>query len=339
MKRIIQIGFILLFTFSLVKYNKSKEEAKDTFQRNEGTVFGTIYHIIYESEEDLHINIKAELKKFDNSLSMFNKQSILSRVNQNDSTVMLDEWTEYVITKGIEISENTGGAFDMTVAPLVNAWGFGFKKSDSVTPELIDSLRSFIGYKNFTIEYHKVNKADERTQLDASAIAKGYACDIIAQFLASKGIENYMVEIGGEVTAKGKNTNDVCWRIGINKPIEDNSTNTGEIEEVVQLCDAGMATSGNYRNFYYKDGKKVAHTIDPRTGYPVEHSLLSATVIASNCLEADAYATAFMVLGLEESLKLAQANTNIAAFFIYDSGDGKTATATTDNFESYLVKE
>ncbi len=339
MKRIIQLGFILLFTFSLIKYNKSKETAKEAYQSNEGTIFGTIYHIIYESDKDLHLDIKDELKKFDHSLSMFNKESTLSKVNQNDSSVLLDEWTEYVLRKGIEVSENTGGAFDLTVAPLVNAWGFGFKKSDSMTPELVDSLMSFIGYTSIAIKDKKVVKSDERTMLDASAIAKGYACDVIAELLASKGVENYMVEIGGEVTAKGKNNRDLCWRIGINKPIEDNSTNTGEIEEIVQLCDGGMATSGNYRNFYYKDGKKVAHTIDPRNGYPVEHSLLSATVIANNCMEADAYATAFMVLGLEESLKLAEANPNLAALFIHDSGDGKTAIATTDNFESYLVKE
>ena len=339
MKRLALLGITLIFIFALIKHNKDQEATKESYLRNEGTVFGTIYHIIYESEEDFHLDIKAELKKFDNSLSMFNKQSTLSRVNQNDSTVLLDEWTEYVLTKGLDISKNTDGAFDMTVAPLVNAWGFGFKKSDSVTPEIIDSLRSFIGYTTIAIESNKVRKADDRTMLDASAIAKGYACDVIAELLTSKGVENYMVEIGGEVAAKGVNHKDLCWRIGINKPIEDNSTNTGEIEEIVQLCDGGMATSGNYRNFYYKDGKKVAHTIDPRTGYPVEHSLLSATVIADNCMEADAYATAFMVLGLERSLKIAQNNPSLAALFIYDSGDGKTAIATTDNFSNYLIEE
>ncbi len=331
------IGFILLFAFIL--FIRNNQSNKAPYQHNEGAVFGTLYHISYQYDENLESGIKAELKRFDESLSMFNKQSVISRVNQNDSTVVLDPWFTHVFKQGQRVADITQGAFDMTVAPLVNAWGFGFKKSESVTPEQIDSIRHFVGHTKLSLVNDKILKEDPRTMLDASAIAKGYACDVIGQYLQTKGIDNYMVEIGGEVMAKGKNSRGACWRIGINKPIEDLSANPGEIQEVIELCNAGMATSGNYRNFYYKDGKKYAHTIDPRTGYPVQHSLLSATVIAPSCMEADAFATSFMVLGLEQSMTIAASQPQIAAFFIYEDQDGKNAVLTTDNFKSYLLKE
>lgn len=330
---------IFLIAFLAIYFFKDKPAVTPgVFQRNEGTIFGTLYHITYESNKDLHQDIKDELLRFDGSLSTFNKQSVISRINQNDSTVEADEWFTRVFQKGKEVSNATNGSFDMTVAPLVNAWGFGFKKSDSVTPEMIDSIRQFVGYDKVQLVDKKVVKTDSRLMLDASAIAKGYACDVIGELLESKGVKNFMVEIGGEVTAKGKNKSGNCWRIGINKPIEDASASTGEIQEIVNICNGGMATSGNYRNFYYKDGKRYAHTIDPRTGYPVQHSLLSATVIGPNCMTSDAFATAFMVMGLEKSLEIANNNPEIEAYFIYDVEGETNAVAMSDGFKQYLKK-
>ncbi|MGL4292638.1 MAG: FAD:protein FMN transferase [Bacteroidales bacterium] len=331
-------SIVFLFVFLAFYFMHNNQGESGVYQRNEGTVFGTIYHISYEYRADLHEEIKTELQQFDNSLSTFNKQSVISRINSNDSTVEADEWFIRVFNKGHQISDATNGSFDMTVAPLVNAWGFGFKKSDSVTPAMIDSIRRFVGFDKVKLEGKKVIKSDMRVMLDASAIAKGYACDVIGELLASKGIRNFMVEIGGEVTANGKNASGKCWRIGINKPIEDQSGDPGEIQDIISICNGGMATSGNYRNFYYKEGKRYAHTIDPRTGYPVQHSLLSATVIGPDCMTADAFATAFMVMGLEKSMEIADQNPEIEAYFIYADESGENEVRVSKGFERYLTK-
>lgn len=328
--------FLLIFLQMLV-YRKCSENSTNTvYQQNEGSVFGTIYHISYQHSADIHDEIREELRKFDHSLSIFNKESVISKVNQNDSSVILDDWFIRVFTKGQEISKITEGAFDMTVAPLTNAWGFGFKKSENVTEQTIDSILQFVGYQKIRLENGKIIKEDPRIMLDASAIAKGYACDVIAELLANKGIENYMVEIGGELNCRGKSAKGLCWRVGINRPIEDQSANRGEIEQVVSICEGGMATSGNYRNFYYKDGKKYAHTINPISGMPIEHSLLSASVIGDNCLTADAYATAFMVLGLERSMEIANKHPELSTYFICAEDSISYKIVMNEGFKQYL---
>lgn len=333
---IASVIFVILFIGVYLIRQGSGNTEPSVYQFNEGTVFGTVYHITYEYKADIHQEIRDELQRFDNSMSTFNKNSTISRINRNDSTVVADEWFTHVFNKAAEVTGATEGAFDITVAPLVNAWGFGFKKSDSVTPGMIDSIRNFVGFEKVKLIEGKVVKSDSRLMLDASAIAKGYACDVIGDFLRKKQITNFMVEIGGEVTAQGKNQKGNCWRIGINKPIEDRTGHPGAIQDVIELCNAGMATSGNYRNFYYKDGKRFAHTIDPRTGYPVEHSLLSASVIAPDCMTADAFATAFMVLGLEKSMEIAEKNPEIEGYFIYDNGSDKNGIRMTQGFQKYM---
>ena len=209
------------------------------------------------------------------------------------------------------------GNFDITVAPLVNLWGFGFKNSDKVTDKAVDSIRSFVGYQKIYLDAEgQLSKADPRIQLDASSIAKGYMCDIVGDWLKGKGIENYMVEIGGEVTLLGSNPTGVEWGVGINVPQEDALQRVNGILNTLRLTSGGVATSGNYRNFYYRDGKRYAHTIDPRTGYPVQQDILSSTVIAPDCLTADAYATAFMVMGLEKAMDVLAKNSSLKAYFI-----------------------
>ena len=240
----------------------------------------------------------------------------------------------------MEISKETNGAFDITVAPLANAWGFGFKKGAFPDSAMIDSLLEITGYTKVALsEEGKVVKQDERMMLSCSAVAKGYAVDVIAQFLAKKGITNFMVDIGGEIVARGENPKKELWRIGINKPVDDSLSINQELQTVLNVTDVGIATSGNYRNFYYRDGKKYAHTIDPRTGYPVQHNILSATVVAKDCMSADAYATAFMVMGLEEAERFANAHPDIDACFIYTDGNGELQTYYTKGMERFITKK
>ena len=306
--------WILIFT-ACTKQKQYFEES--------GSVFHTIYHIKYEGSELLTEKIDAELQKFNLSLNPFNPNSIISKVNQNEP-VEADDWFIEVFNKAKEVSDHSEGVFDITCAPLVNLWGFGFSKMDSVTPQMIDSIKQFVGYQKVRLDGRKVIKDDPRILLNCSAIAKGYASDVIARLLEREGVENYMVEIGGEVTMKGVNQNGKCWRIGINKPEDDSTGIKNDVGEVVELCKkGGVATSGNYRNYYIKDGKKYAHTIDPRTGYPSDQSILSATIVADDCITADAYATAFMAMGLEKAREAAKNISGIEYYVIYTDENGK----------------
>jgi thiamine biosynthesis lipoprotein len=230
------------------------------------------------------------------------------------------------------VAETTSGAFDITVAPAVNAWGFGFKNAETIDNDLIDSLKQIVGYQMVKEENGVIVKNDSRIMLDCSAIAKGFGCDVVAALFDSVGIADYMVEIGGEIVVKGLNSKGSDWRIGISKPTDDSLATETELQTVLELTNRAMATSGNYRNFYYKDGKKYAHTIDPATCRPVNHNLLSVTVLAENCAVADAYATAMMVLGLERSLDLCKKLENIDAYFIYQDNNGVIQICTTPDF-------
>lgn len=308
------------------------------YQIDNGLIFGTVYKVTYQYDDNLKEEIEAALKRFDGSLSPFNDTATITRVNHNEDFVP-DTFFINVFRRSMEISKETDGAFDITVAPLANAWGFGFKKGTFPDSAMIDSLQEITGYTKVDLSAEgKVAKQDPRIMLSCSAIAKGYAVDVIAQLLEQKGIRNFMVDIGGEIVVRGENPKKELWRIGINKPIDDSLSVNQELQTVLNITNIGMATSGNYRNFYYKDGKKYAHTIDPRTGYPVQHNILSATVIARDCMSADAYATAFMVMGLEEAARFANAHPDIDAYFIYSDKDGKFQTFLTNGMEKYVKK-
>lgn len=305
------------------------------YQTDQGIVFGTIYKITYQSEENLKDEIEAELKKVDNSLSPFNKASVITHINENTDLTADSLFTEvFLLAK--QISQETHGAFDITVAPLVNAWGFGFKNAAQVDSIMIDSLNQFVGIDKVELIDGKVVKKDPRLMLDCSAIAKGYGVDCVARLLDSKGIRNYMIDIGGELVMKGENPKMETWSIGVNKPIDDSLSVNQEIQAVLKLTNVGLATSGNYRNFYYKGGKKYAHTIDPRTGYPIQHNILSATVVAPDCATADAYATSFMVLGLDSAKQICNAHPELDAYFIYTTDKGNTEIYYTTGMKQYL---
>ena len=325
-----QIIYLLLFCFLLVS-------CKQTYQEEQGIIFRTFYQVKYQSDTLLTKKIKAELAAFDLSLNPFNPNSILAKVNRNEE-VDVDHWFTVVFNKAIEVSEQSNGLFDVTAATLINLWGFGFEHYDEISPEIIDSIKTFVGYKKVRLEGSRVIKDDPRLLLNFSAIAKGYACDVIAALLEREGVENYMVDIGGEISAKGKNSRGVCWRIRINEPEGDIFIMKNTLNELVQLCGkSGMATSGDYRNFYIKDGKKFAHTINPITGYPAEQNILSATIVAPDCMTADAYATAFMVMGVEAACRMAEQIPEIEYYIIYSGDDGFTRIKYSDGMSSKLV--
>lgn len=332
-----KLKYISLFVL-LIVFGACKQESKYHF--DEGKVFGTFYHMVYQypNEEGLKTEILQKLKEFDYSLSTYNPESVISKVNENDSTVVLDDYFLTCFKTSEQIAQVTDGAFDWTVAPLVNAWGFGFKNKLEPEDIPVDSLLQVVGYQKVRLEAGKVIKEDPRIMFDASAIAKGYGVDVVADFLESKGITNYMVEIGGEIRVKGNSNKNRPWRVGIDKPIDDPSSLSRQIQDVLELKGGAMATSGNYRQFYVKDGKKYAHTIDPRLGYPVQHSLLSASVIAPTCMKADAYATAFMVLGLEKSVEIVENDPELEAYFIYTNEEGDLTTFATENLEAQILK-
>ena len=318
-KLIWQIPFLLILIIGSIFV--IRQQRNTPFQKDEGMVFGTIYHITYQSDINYQKEIEAELQKVDNSLSPFNKTSIISRVNRNEK-VKVDEMFSEVFQLAEKISGDTDGAFDITVAPMVNAWGFGFKTGNPPTRQTIDSLRAIVGFHTVSLQDGYVIKKNPKTMLDCSAIAKGYGTDVVARFLKKKGIQNFMVEIGGEIVVNGNSEKLQPWRIGINKPTDDSLNTSQAIQDVVSVSNIAMATSGNYRNFYYKNGKKYAHTIDPKTGYPVQHNILSATVFADDCATADAYATSFMVLGLDGAKKILEKHPELCAYLIYSDLKG-----------------
>ena len=308
MRRFLFIGFGLLLLVSCTE--------KAVFQKNSNLVFGTIYNITYQYADDLQAEIEAELQKVDGEFSMFNPQSTVARINGGDSTVERSAMFCEIFELAKTVNKETNGAFDIHVAPLVNAWGFGFKHDQLPTPQQVDSLLKI------------------RDQMDFSAIAKGYGCDVVVRLLRSHGIENFMVEIGGEVVLSGHNDKGQPWHIGVNKPVEN--PEDGDLQTVLSITDCAIATSGNYRNFYYKDGQRYAHTIDPRTGYPVQHSLLSATVVAADCATADAYATSFMVLGLDSAQAVLNSHPELKAYLIYSDESGQMSVWRSETLDCEL---
>lgn len=310
---------------------------QSTYRNDSGRVFGTYYKIIYSAPEDLHDGIKASLQRVNASLSTFDSTSIISRINQNDTNVVVDSLFTVVFTTAQQVSEQTSGAFDITVAPLVNAWGFGFEPTRTRSQATLDSLKACVGYQKINLKEGKITKQMPCVQLDASAIAKGLGCDVVAQYLESQGVEHYLVDIGGELKLKGQNDKGKNWRIGIQQPAEDSLLVSNDVAAILSLTDVGVATSGNYRQFYYQDGKKISHTIDPRTAAPCQHNLLSTTVVAPTTMLADAYATAFMVLGDRDSIEAVAKANQLAVYLLYAEQD--TIQSVYNNlFAPYLVK-
>lgn len=330
-----QVPFLLLLIVGTVFI--IRQQHVTPYQKNTGLIFGTVYHVTYQHDDDLQKEIEAELKKVDAEFSMFNDTSTVARLNRGEQPELSPMFCE-IFQLAERISEKTNGAFDITVAPLVNAWGFGFKNEQMPTAHQVDSLMASIGYQHVHLKGKQLIKERPNIMLDFSAIAKGWGVDVITRLLERHDIKNFMVEIGGEITTRGINPQRVPWKIGVNKPTDDALNESHELQTVLNVTDKSMATSGNYRRFYEKDGKRYAHTIDPKTGYPVQHSLLSATVIADNCAIADAFATSFMVMGLERAKQLVEKENGLMAYLIYSNEKGKLEVWFSPAMKSKIVK-
>lgn len=324
-----QIAFLIFLIVGTmyIAFNNNETPRQQTRKFTE-RIFGTTMNVTYTSSEELQDTIMACLRGVDASLSMFNPKSTVSRINRNE-TDTLDNHLQHIIPMAQSISEATDGAFDITVAPLVNAWGFGFKNGALPTDRQVDSLRALVDYKQIKVLDGLISKDNPNMIIDLSAIAKGYGVDQVANLLRERGVRDFMVEIGGEIVSQGNNPKGEAWRIGINRPVEDSTGTNNEIQEVLELHNCAMATSGNYRNFYIaEDGRKLSHTIDPATGRPVRHNLLSSTVLAETCAVADAFATSFMVMGMDKAKEILAKHPSLQVYFIYTDSAGTYQTWT-----------
>lgn len=305
-----------------------------------GQAQGTYYAITYFDKQGRNFRpaIDSILDAFDQSVSLWVPHSILSRVNANDTNVVLDQWFVDLYNKSMEVANNTQGAFDLTVGPLVSAWGFGLENRLSMDSLKVDSLLQFVGYEKVAMKDGHLLKQDPRIRIDFNAIAQGYAVDVLAGYLDAHGIRSFLIDIGGEVFARGLKPDASRWRVGIEKPASS-PTDDRQLKAILELKDQALATSGNYRKFFEENGIKYSHTIDPSTGYPVRHSLLSVSVKADDCATADAFATAFMVMGLDKALELSEDLPSLEAYFIYTDGKGGMKTAMTPGMKRLLVEE
>lgn len=320
MRRAIHI-LVCLLVAVVVSAGCVRQEYRDA----RGMVWNTTYSMVYESETDLTDSIVAELKRVESSVSAFAHGSVVSLINRNESFVV-DDYFRDVYDTSVKVSKSTGGAFDPTLAPLINAYGFGY--DDAAIPDSaeLSEILGYVGIEKTAIRGGCLVKEDPRTEFNFSAIAKGFGCDRVAAMLVRNGVTNYMVEIGGEIRMAGKNPAGEDWRISIDKPIFSNDSEIHESQKIVPLTDCGMATSGNYRNFKEIGGERVVHTLDRFTGRPVVNDLLSVTVVVpagrpggSPCMLADAYATACMSLGSEKAKSLIERE-GLAAMFVLADG-------------------
>ena len=288
-----------------------------------GLAQGTTYHIQYfdVKNRNLQKDIERLLERFDASVSTYQSNSLISKINHNEKYGRTDDYFNTCFLKAKEIWKLTDGAFDPTVYPLVNAWGFGPEKKDKLEQGKIDSLLSFVGFQKITLNRRKITKSDPRVSLDFNAFAQGYSVDLVSELLLSKGITSFVVEIGGEVYAHGQRKGQP-WYIGLEQPIE-NKENINPLTVIFQLENMGVATSGNYRKFTIENGLKIAHHIDPRTGTPCSNQLLSASIFTDHCISSDALATAILVMGLEKAKEFLAIHPEIQAYLIYSDEEGK----------------
>lgn len=303
----------------------------------QGLAQGSYYAITYFDE--LNRNFQHEIDSIfhavDMSVNLWVDCSVISKVNRNEEvtldSIFIDNFR--IAQKAARLSD---GYFDPTISPIVAAWGFSYKSGDSITPQLIDSLKQLVNYQKIRIENGKVVKENPNMKLDFNAIAQGYTSDLIASFLESRGIKNYLVDTGGEIMARGSKPNGQPWIVGIEKPAKN-----WDSEQVVQtritLRDKGLVTSGSTRKYVERNGRRYSHCIDPKTGYPVEHNVLSATVMAENSVWADALASICMVMGMEKSLPLIESMDSVEVYYIFVNDQNELETFATEGFQKLII--
>ncbi len=325
--------------FGVLILASCKQQQEPVLVKFTGETQGTYYAITYFAADGLNYqsSIDSLLHRFDSTASSYKPNSIISRFNNNDTLVRADAMFTAIFQKAMEVSKKTGGAFDITVGPLVNAWGFGFANRLKMDQHKVDSLLPLVGYHKVKLENGRLLKTDPRIKIDYDALAQGYSVDVVAAFLDSKGISSYLIDIGGEVLARRTKPGGEKWSVAIEMPTK-NVDDERAIQAVVSLEDMAISTSGSYRKYYEENGIRLSHTIDPVTGYPVKHSTLSVSVLAKDCMTADAYATAFMVMGVEKGKVFLEKHPDLEVYFIYTSADGSLKTFYTKGFEKLLKK-
>lgn len=336
---------LLLITIAILALSACQ---KEEYRRNVGLVFGTSYNFIYKSSVDLEDSILAQLSLYSESLSSYNPLSTISKINDGTSTAT-DEYFRIVYNKALEIYKLTDGAFDITVEPLCHIWKFDSSHPDTISNEeyanimsQVDSVLQFVGMDKIQLtDNNQLLRSDERVRLEACALAEGFGIDVAAATLEKLGVTDYLVEIGGEIHMKGLNRDGKQWRIGIDKPVDNNSTNLAnrQLQYKLALTDCAVSTSGSYRQFYYtQDGRRIAHTIDPRTGRPIEHGMLSATVIGPNTITTDALSTSIMVMGAKKGMELVRDMKDIEVYIIYETPDKKLHEEMTEGFKKLIIE-
>jgi thiamine biosynthesis lipoprotein len=317
----------------------SCKEKKAVIASFAGLTQGTTYSIVYDNNkninpEDLKVKVEKILHDFDMSLSLYKDSSVICRLNRNENVVPDTFFTE-VFAKSVEVSKMTDGAFDITVGPLVKAWGFGPDSHKNFSESKRDSLLGLVGMDKVSVVNGRLIKSDPRISLDVNAIAQGYSVDVLCRYLDSMGFRNYLIEIGGEVRARGTKAG-AQWRIGIDKP-DDNNFSPGEkLQAIIRISDRALATSGNYRKFYVENGIKYSHTIDPKTGYPAKNRLLSATILADECAMADGIATACMVMGKEGAIDFINNNPQFSGYLVFSDNEGTFQTWMSENLRESI---
>ena len=313
-----------------------KPGARHTFKLS-GVVWTTDYHITYQGKIDLNDSVQAVLNAVDMSASVYNEKSVISAINAGRSDAM-DACLKQLYEASLKVHKASGGAFDPTVMPLVNAWGFGYKNGQLPTQTQLDSILQFVGLEKTRLEQNRIVKQDSRTQFDFSSIAKGYACDEIGRMLERNGVENYMVEIGGEVAVKGVSPRGDKWNVSVDMPQSDPNGVHHESVMTLSLEDGGVATSGNYRKYKEVAGKRISHIVNPKTGMSEESTLLSVTITAPDCMTADAWATACMAMGTEKTQALMENEKKMGVMTIATTTNGSYEVWSNKAFASQVAR-
>lgn len=330
--------FFFVSILTIVVSCHRKEELKPI--KFEGEAQGTYYSITYFDSENRNLQkeIDSLLEAFDLVASVYVENSMVSKINRNEDVEVNKMFIE-LFNLSKEVSASTDGAFDVTIGPIINAWGFGSTKQDSLPELKLEYLKTICGFNKVRIKNNRVIKDSPEMILNYNAVAQGFSVDIIGRFFDSKGIENYLIDVGGEVLAKGTKPNKELWKVGIEKPSE-NQLDERKLFSTLQITDKAVATSGNYRKYYIKNGVKISHTIDPSTAKPVNHNLLSVTVVAKTAGVADAYATAFMVMGKDKAIEFIKnhPDKNLSAYFIFSDETGTLKSFATDELAKIVVE-
>jgi thiamine biosynthesis lipoprotein len=326
--------FLLIVLIFLVPFTSCKKNGN--FENFSGFAQGTTYSVVFENRgkingQELKGKVEKILSDFDMSLSLYKDSSILSKMNRNEN-VLADKYFTEAFRRSVKISEMTDGAFDITVGPLVDAWGFGPDAHKNFSESKRDSLLRLVGMDKVRLVDGRLVKENPNILLDFNAIAQGYSVDVVSDFLTGLGIRQYLVEIGGEVRVRG-DKHGLLWRIGIDRPSDNNMIPGADLQAILSLKDRSLATSGNYRKFYVENGVKYSHTIDPHTGYPARNRLLSATILADSCSTADGIATACMVMGKDKSIAFLEMHPEFDAFLVYSDEKGNFKTWITENLK------